>query len=169
MSTIQKQIETLLQDEALSHSLSTEALERMLRELDTLKKQVERLTEQCNKDKIYKKEQEGIRVTLHNSLEDYRTQESNLANRESAVKHMEHTQLRDTMALEYEQIRVGDHKEVLSLILRNASINKTITGMVPVPVDGMAASTDQYGNHNPGFPGSVENAVVSSNSNEEKS
>lgn len=152
MSKLTTQLEELLSNEALNHSLSKEALERMLNEitaltakLDTAQKMLTRA--ECREDQHSKDLKKQARL-----LQQWEERYSELAEREKAVENRELIHMRSTMALDYEKVRVADHKETLQLLLRNRVVSEQILSTGPTVLPGIPGSQDQYGNQLPGSP-----------------
>lgn len=157
MSKLTSQIEELLTQDALSHSLSKDALERMLMEIKEKTVKIQDLGKYAESLERDVKNYKAIKYDLNGKIDAYKKREEDVSRREKAVKREENANMRNELSLDYEQKRVEDHKEMMALVLRNRVVNEQVLTNVPVVVPGSPPpTTDQYGNQQHGSMPTVE-------------
>ena len=154
------QIQELVDRKELSHSLSTDTLQKFLAELDQLRAENAAFKEQVSKlNNTAQHNREGLR-----RLEDrcrYMDDEIKAVKlREDAVEDRERKHWECATELKYVERQVDDHKGMLNLLLKNQTIVTRVQGNIPIGVEGMTGHTDQYGNVIPGYGGTVQQGDV---------
>ncbi len=151
MSDVANRIKELLLDDSLKHSLAKEAMANILKEnADLTEDNDGHESHRITLDLKIKKLEDEKRA-LQGAVIKWTDAEKSIKAREVAVTKKETDQMRAEMALSYEQLRVGDGKEVLRLLLRNRVVNETILSDKPMMNPGQLPHTDQWGNANPGM------------------
>ena len=133
---VQEELERVIQKAAIDGTLSERAVKQFTETLEAnsaLKAQVSADARQLTE---LKKEREALAIksnALGEELKAYQAREKELQDRESQAEVL-------SMSLKYEQKRVEDHKNMVSLVFRNSLLKKQV--MTP----GHAGHVDQYGN-----------------------
>lgn len=168
MSPVTQKIQELLLDDSLKHSSAKEAMTNVLKEIEALTTNNVKLNDE-NKRVMARLNScflETEKLTKENEL--LKAAEKEVARREATVRASETRQLRDTMALEYEQLRVADGKETLTLLLRNRVVSNQVLSSVPVVLPATLPPTpDQYGNMQYGDASRVENVETATKTDTE--
>lgn len=148
MSSITKDIKKLLADDALRQSLSKEALQELLTELDTneiVMKDQENTIEALNAtEKALRLEYQGVKAARDlniNLVNDLTTKLGDIEAREKACITLE-------IRNEYEKRRGDEFKDLQHATVRNATVRKTIFG--EQVVTETPSSTRNDGSFNPG-------------------
>lgn len=163
MSELTSQIQELIQQDALQHSMSKEALKRMLDEINDLTEQNKRLSNR-NKNLEEERIRGGDRNTeLNDKIIEWQKRELALISREQVVAQKEFDHEVGKIKLEYEKARVDDHKVMMSLLLRNRVVNQQILSSDGKVVPGTPGYNDQWGNPQPGYPGGIQQVETKSN------
>lgn len=132
MSKITEQINTLLSDDALSHSLSKEALERMLAEIKTLNDDCYKLNkdlEATNKAlEINKKELDETRCESY----DNRRKNEKWQEREQELLAREKACIRTEIENEFAVKRGNEHHNLILTVFKNRGFRESVTSSFPV-------------------------------------
>lgn len=141
--SLSEQIEKMLQDDSLNHTLGKESLEKMLEELKFLNKKVKEQESSLDwrADVSRKLEQENDK--LNSEISDLVAELGEFKSRELNLKLHEKDHLETTIRNEYERKRSEDLKETLGLFLRNTNYRQTLQTQVPVAMQPPVK--DEYG------------------------
>ena len=132
MTSITSDIKRLLEADALSHSLSKEALQRMLNEIkdlteerDTLQDNAESLRDSLKDAREKINDLRDKLTSANETVEEYKKRQSDLADREKCCLELE-------IRNEYEKQRGDENVGMLHLIFKNRQIRENITSNYPV-------------------------------------
>ena len=168
MSSITDEIEELLAKRALDHSMTKESLQKMLDEINELTNSNKALNAKVDDLVERNAELANKNDSLISKNSAWCDKEDLLTKKEAVLKNKEMEHALREKEVEHQQIRVADHKEILSLLLRNQTISQSILSHGQIPLAGTPGFTDQYGSTYPPVPGTTA-AVTTSTTTEQES
>ena len=161
MSSITDEIEELLSKRALDHSMTKESLQKMLDEINELTNSNRSLNVKADDLMERNAELANDNAKLREEIVFWTKKEDLLTKKEAVLKDREMTYELWAKEVEHQQIRVADHKEILSLLLRNQTISQSILSHGQIPLAGSPGFTDQFGSTYPPVPGTTAAVTTS--------